>query len=54
MEVLAHELCHAAVGVDAGHGPEFRAIAHAIGLRGSDALDRAVGCFPSNRAPMDQ
>ena len=34
MEVLAHELCHAAVGVHEGHGPKFRAIAHAIGLTG--------------------
>lgn len=32
--ILAHELCHAAVGIPAGHGPAFRKIACAIGLEG--------------------
>lgn len=32
--VLAHELCHAAVGIPAGHGPLFRKCAVAIGLKG--------------------
>jgi hypothetical protein len=32
--ILAHELCHAAVGIPAGHGPKFRKIALAIGLEG--------------------
>jgi hypothetical protein len=32
--VLAHELCHAAAGIPAGHGPAFRKIALAIGLEG--------------------
>jgi hypothetical protein len=34
MEVLAHELCHAAVGVAEGHGAKFKRIANAIGLTG--------------------
>src|SRR5262245_40096792 len=33
-EILAHELVHAAVGVDQGHGPAFRKVANAIGLEG--------------------
>jgi hypothetical protein len=33
-EILAHELCHAAVGVDKGHGPAFARCARAIGLTG--------------------
>lgn len=32
--VLAHELIHAAVGLKAGHGPAFRAVAVALGLTG--------------------
>lgn len=32
--ILAHELVHAAVGIPAGHGPKFRAVATAIGLTG--------------------
>jgi hypothetical protein len=32
--ILAHELCHAAVGIPAGHGPAFRKIALGIGLEG--------------------
>ena len=33
-EVLAHELVHAAVGLDKGHGPTFKRVATAIGLTG--------------------
>lgn len=33
-DVLTHELCHAAAGHDAGHGPEFKRIAKALGLEG--------------------
>lgn len=33
-DVLTHELVHAAVGIDAGHGPRFRAVATALGLEG--------------------
>ena len=32
--ILAHELCHAAVGIAAGHGPVFGKLARAIGLEG--------------------
>lgn len=32
--VLVHELCHAAAGHEAGHGPDFKAIAEALGLTG--------------------
>ena len=33
-DILIHELCHAAVGVDAGHGSLFRRCALAVGLAG--------------------
>jgi len=33
-EVLVHELCHAVDNCRHGHGPEFRAIAVAVGLQG--------------------
>lgn len=33
-DVLVHELCHAAVGNAAGHGPAFAAAARAMGLGG--------------------
>ena len=32
--ILAHELTHAAVGIDKGHGRAFRRVAVAIGLTG--------------------
>jgi hypothetical protein len=32
--VLTHEIVHAAVGLEAGHGPKFRKIATAVGLVG--------------------
>lgn len=31
---LVHELCHTAVGLEAGHGPRFRACALSVGLCG--------------------
>lgn len=34
LDVLAHELVHAAVGIPAGHGPKFARVAKAIGLQG--------------------
>jgi hypothetical protein len=47
--ILAHELIHATVGNEAGHGPIFRACATAIGLEGpmrstepSEAFKRAL------------
>jgi hypothetical protein len=33
-DILAHELVHAAVGLDAKHGPRFKKVARAIGLEG--------------------
>lgn len=33
-DVLTHELCHAAVGLAAKHGPKFAACAKAVGLEG--------------------
>lgn len=32
--ILAHELCHAAVGIPLGHGKEFAAVARGVGLIG--------------------
>lgn len=32
--ILAHEIIHALVGLEAGHGPKFRKVALAIGLTG--------------------
>lgn len=34
LPVLVHELVHAAIGCDAGHGPEFKAAAKDVGLVG--------------------
>lgn len=31
--ILAHELCHAAAGIEAGHGRPFKRIAEAMGLK---------------------
>lgn len=33
-DVLTHELIHAAVGIPAGHGPAFKRVALALGLKG--------------------
>lgn len=33
-DITTHELCHAAVGIKAGHGPKFKACATAVGLEG--------------------
>jgi len=34
MDILLHELCHAALPWGAGHGPDFRKLAMPLGLRG--------------------
>lgn len=34
LSTLAHELIHAAIGTDEGHGPRFKSVARAIGLVG--------------------
>lgn len=41
--VLLHELCHAVVGNEAGHGPVFKLCADSIGLRG-----KATECMPGD------
>lgn len=33
-DVLTHELVHAAVGLDKGHGPMFKRVANSLGLEG--------------------
>jgi hypothetical protein len=33
-DILTHELCHAAAGLAAGHGPNFGKVARALGLEG--------------------
>ncbi len=33
-DVVTHELVHAAVGIDEGHGPNFKRVAKALGLGG--------------------
>lgn len=33
-DILTHELVHAAVGIEAGHGPAFAKVARALGLTG--------------------
>ncbi len=33
-DILTHELCHAAAGLDAGHGKAFKRVATALGLGG--------------------
>lgn len=40
-DVLLHELCHAAVGTDAKHGPEFKRCAKAMGLVGKATATEA-------------
>jgi hypothetical protein len=32
--VIAHEMCHAVLGIKAGHGPKFKKLANSIGLVG--------------------
>jgi predicted SprT family Zn-dependent metalloprotease len=40
-ETLAHELAHTVAGHDAGHGPEWKAVAKRLGLRSPKAAGRA-------------
>lgn len=63
LDVLAHELVHAACGIKAGHGPEFKRVAEGIGLAGrmtatvagpeferfAKATCRTLGKFPHAR-----
>lgn len=63
LDVLAHELVHAACGISAGHGPDFKRVAEGIGLTGrmtatvagpdfekfAKATCRTLGKFPHAR-----
>lgn len=51
LEVLLHELVHAAVGVKAGHGAPFKAVARGVGL---DGPLRATHAGPTLRAELAQ
>lgn len=50
--ILAHELTHAAVGVDAGHGAPFRRVALAIGLEGKMTATTAGEKFKTTVTPI--
>jgi hypothetical protein len=50
--ILAHELCHAAAGLKAGHGPAFRKVALAIGLEGKMKSTTAGEAFKTLAAPI--
>ena len=51
-DILAHELVHAAVGLDAKHGPEFKKVAVAIGLEGKMTATVAGETFKRAFAPI--
>jgi hypothetical protein len=51
-DVLAHELIHAAVGLEAGHGPKFRKVAKAIGLEGRMTATVPGEKFKAEVAPL--
>jgi len=51
-DVLAHELVHAAVGVEAGHKGPFRTLALAIGLEGKMTSTTGGELFKQSVAPM--
>lgn len=50
--ILAHELVHAAVGIDAGHGPQFRRVAKGLGLVGKMTATVAGPAFDAAIAPI--
>jgi hypothetical protein len=50
--ILGHELVHAAVGVAAGHGKEFRRVARGIGLIGQMAATTAGPEFEQAMQPI--
>lgn len=50
--ILAHELVHAAVGIAAGHGKDFRRVALAIGLEGKMKATVAGEKFRDAFAPI--
>lgn len=50
--VLAHEIVHAVVGIEAGHGPKFRKVATSIGLEGKMTATTEGRKFLDNIAPI--
>lgn len=50
--ILAHELVHAAVGIEAGHGKEFRRVAKGIGLQGKMRATTAGPKFLTTIEPI--
>lgn len=50
--IQLHELIHAAVGIDKGHGPEFRRVAVALGLEGKMTATVAGELFRDRFAPI--
>jgi hypothetical protein len=50
--ILGHELVHAAVGVAAGHGKEFRRVARSLGLIGQMAATTAGPKFEQAMRPI--
>ena len=50
--VLAHEMVHAAVGTEAGHGPIFRRLALAIGLTGKMTETTETEAFKHRVQPI--
>ncbi len=53
-EILGHELVHAAVGIAAGHGTEFRRVAKGIGLVGQMVATTAGPEFEKAMQPILQ
>ena len=51
-QILTHELCHAAVGIPAGHGPLFRKVARAMLLEGRLTATVAGAAFKAFIAPI--
>src|SRR5258707_12649118 len=54
VEILGHELVHAAVGIAAGHGREFRRVAKGIGLLGQMVATTAGPEFEKAMQPILQ
>jgi hypothetical protein len=51
-DILAHELIHAAIGLEAKHGKEFRKMMKAIGLKGRATATVADALFLQRVAPI--
>lgn len=52
MGVLAHEMCHAVVGLEAGHGAPFKKAAIAIGLTGKMTATTETATFATACKPF--